>query len=75
MTAGVVIGRRRNRECGGMGAHMPAVGNESERAEQRAASDFGDHHGEGQTNDQPCASRVFLVLLTKESVRMGQTIE
>jgi hypothetical protein len=54
---------------------MPAVGNGRERAEQSAASDFGDHYGERQADDKPRAPLVFLMLLAKESMRMAQVIE
>jgi hypothetical protein len=51
-----------------VGAHVPAVRDESERAEQGAARNLDNHHCEGKRDDQPRAPLAFVMALAKEGV-------
>jgi hypothetical protein len=52
----------------GMGRHVPAVGQQRHRAEDRAAGDLGHHHGRGQADDHPGAPLVAVMRLAQEDV-------
>ena len=51
-----------------MRAHVPAVGEQRHRTEERTANDLADHHRERQRNDPPGAPRVAVVVLAEIDV-------
>ena len=47
------IGERGDAERSRMGRHMPAIGKQRHRAEQRSRHDLADHHDRGQRDHKP----------------------
>ena len=68
MTAREQIGQTRESQRGDMGSHVPAIGDQRDRAEQRATDDFGDHHGGRKRNHAPGAPFMMTMTLAKEGV-------
>jgi hypothetical protein len=68
MPAGKQIGEARDRQRGDVCRHVPTVGDERDRAEQRAADDFDDHHHRGQGHDAPGAPLMLLVTEAEKGV-------
>ena len=66
--AGIGVGERREQERAGMGAHVQAVGDERDRAEQQAADDLGDHHRPAEPDHRPRLALALLVSLAEEYV-------
>jgi hypothetical protein len=66
--ASVAIGKRREQQSAGMGAHVHAVGDESNRAKQKTADDLGDHHGSAEADHRPRPALVALVPRPQEYV-------
>ena len=64
----VAIGESGDRECGGMGRHMPAVGKKGHRAEHYATNDLLDHHGARHADNQPAAPFVSGVANREKNV-------
>jgi len=58
-----------------MGRHVPAVGNERDRAEQGAADNLGDHHESGERHDAPSAPLVLIVMRAEEAVILRPRID
>src|SRR5262249_3666812 len=69
------VGGAGNSECCRVGAHVPAVGEQRHRAEDRARRDLGDHHDDGERYHEPGAALVARMLLAEEDVTMGPMIE
>ncbi|GAA0006590.1 hypothetical protein BRDID11002_65960 [Bradyrhizobium diazoefficiens] len=69
------VGERGNAERGCVRAHVPAVGEQRHRAEQRAGDDLADHHDQRQDHHEPGAPLVLVVLLAQESVVMGPLLD
>ena len=69
------IGKRGDAERRGMGRHVPAVGQQRHRAEQRSCHDFADHHDRGQRDHEPGAALVARVFRTEEHVVVGPSVE
>src|ERR1700728_2037365 len=66
MVARVAVGQGGQQQRAGMGRHVQPVGNESDRAEQQAAGDLGDHHETAQRDHHPGAALVLLVAFAEE---------
>ena len=66
--AGIGVGERREQQRAGMRAHVQAVGDQRDRAEQQAADDLGDHHGAAEPDHRPGLALAFLVPLAEEHV-------
>ncbi|MNH99001.1 hypothetical protein D3C73_517540 [compost metagenome] len=69
------IGQRRDQHGSGMGGHVPAIGRQRHRPEDRAGDDFRHHHRGGQRNDQPDLTLVALMIRAEKHVLMLQTID
>src|SRR4051794_19432677 len=68
MPPGEQIGDGRDAQRRGMGCHMPAIGKQRHRSEQRSRRDLADHHDGGQGDDEPCPALVAGMLMTEEHV-------
>ena len=66
--ARIGIGERREQQRAGMRAHVQAVGDEGDRAEQQAADDLGDHHGAAEPDHRPGLAFALFVPLAEEHV-------
>jgi len=66
--AGIGIGERRQQQRAGVGAHVQAVGDQGDRAEQQAADDLRDHHGAAEPDYRPGLALAGLVALAEEYV-------
>ena len=75
VAAGQEISQARNGQRHDMGAHMPAVGDQRDRAEQRAAHDFGDHHEGGERDDAPGAALMRAVMLAEKRMIMRPLVD
>jgi hypothetical protein len=75
MASREAIGKRRNPERGRMRPHMPAIGEQGHRPEQRAGHDLGHHHDQGQDDHDPGAPLVLVMLLAKERVIVRPLVE
>ena len=69
------IGQRGNAQRRGMGRHVPAVGEQRHRAEQRSRHDLADHHDRGQRDHEPGAALVARMFWTEEQMVVGPLIE
>ena len=68
------VGERRQQQCAGMGAHVQAVGDERDRAEQPAADDFGRHHGGAKPDHRPGPAFALFVAFAKEDVAVERRL-
>jgi len=75
VAAGQEISQARNGQRRDMGAHMPAVGNQRDRAEQRAARDLGDHHKGSERDDAPGPALMRGVIRAEKGVIMRPLID
>jgi len=75
VAAGETVGKRRDHQCGDVGRHMRAVGDDRHRTEQAAADKLDHHGGGGQCHHQPGAPLVVGVFLAEEDVAVAPTIE
>ena len=64
------IGQRGNAQRRGMGRHVPAVGEQRHRAEQRSRHDLADHHDRGQRDHEPGAALVAVVRGAQSSANL-----
>ena len=62
------ISESRDRQRGDMRAHVPAVGDQRQRAEQRAAGNLDDHHHRGERHHAPSAPLVLAVMFAEKGV-------
>ena len=69
------VGESSNAKRGRMRAHVPAVGKQRHRAEQRAGDDLADHHDQRQDDHEPGAPLVLVVLLAQKDVVMGPLLD
>ena len=69
------IGQRGDAERRGMGRHVPAVGQQRHRSEQRSRHDLADHHDRGQRHHEPGAALVARMFGTEEDMIVGPLIE
>ena len=75
MAAREHVGGARNAQRRSMGAHVPAIGEQRHRAEQRTRGDLGDHHDDGQGDHEPGPALVLRMGVTEEDVLMRPVIE
>jgi hypothetical protein len=75
VAAGVAIGERGNGKGAGVGAHVPAVGDERHGAVDGAADNLDRHHRRRQTDDEPCAPLVSLVAHAKKHMFVAPCIQ
>ena len=75
MAAREAIGEGCDGQRPGMGRHVPAVGQQGHRAEDRAARDLDHHHGGGETDYQPRAPFVAIVRGAQEDVVVTPVVE
>ncbi len=73
MAAGEQISKPGDRQRRDMGRHVPAVGDERDRAEQRAADDLGHHHDRRQRDHAPGAPLMRAVMLRRERCDYAST--
>ena len=66
--AGEQIGEPGDCQRGDVRRHVPAVGDERERAEQRAAGNLDDHHQRRQRHHAPGAPLVLAVMRAEKGV-------
>lgn len=71
MSSRKAIRERGNPQRRRMRSHVPAVGEQRHRAEQRARDDLADHHDQRQDDDEPGAPLVLVVLVAQKGVVMG----
>ena len=69
------IGQRRNAECCGMGRHVPAIGQQRHRSEDRAGGDLSHHHDDGQHDHEPGPALIMGVLRPEEHVVVSPLVE
>ena len=69
---GVAVGQRREQQRAGMRAHVQAVGDQRDRAEQQAAGDLQRHHRAAQPDHRPGALLGVFMALAEEDVAVGQ---
>src|SRR5215470_9535013 len=75
IAAGIGIGERRDQQRAGVGGHVQAVGDQSDRAEPDAADDLSDHHGGGDADDDPGLALVVLMSIAEEVVLVSQIVD
>lgn len=75
MGAGVAIGESGNRQCSGMGGHVPSICYQSHRSVEHPADDLDDHHCRREKNDKPGLALILDMLATEESVTMCPTVK
>jgi hypothetical protein len=73
--AGIGIGQRGQQQRAGMGRHVQSVGDQSQRAEQRAADDFGDHHDAAKHDHRPGSAFGSLVVRAQKDVIVRLNLE
>jgi hypothetical protein len=69
------IGKCRDAERRGMGRHVPAVGKQRHRAEQRSRHDLANHHDRGQRHHEPGAALIAGVFRAEVDVIVGPSVE
>ena len=69
---GVAVGKRRQQQRAGMGAHVQPICDQRDGAERETAHDLQNHHGRAQRDDPPCPALGPLVPLAEEDVTMYQ---
>ena len=75
VAAGEVVGQGRDAEGGRVGRHVPPVGHERHRPEDRAGDDLGHHHDRRQTDDDPGAPRVAVMTHAEEDMLMLPSLD
>ena len=73
--AGKGISQRREQQRAGMRGHVQPVGDQGQRAEQRTADDFGDHHDAAQDDHSPGAAFCLFVIPAQKHMVMGRKLE
>ena len=70
MLTGIGVGERGEQQRPRMRAHMQAISNKRDGAEQKAADNLGDHHGAAKPDHRPCLALALLVPFTQEYMTM-----
>ena len=70
MPTRVSIGKRREKQCAGVRAHVQAVRHQRDRSEHETADDFGAHHRAAEPNHGPGFALTLVVPLAQEYMLM-----
>ena len=69
------VSQGRQQQRPGMGRHVQSVGDKRERAEQRPADDFGEHHDAAQDDDRPGPAFRPLMVPAQKHVMVWRQLE
>lgn len=75
VTPCVSIGQRRNADGRSMGRHVPAIGKQRHRTENRAADNLAGHHREGQADNEPGAPFIARMRGAEKDVIVRPVVE
>ena len=69
------IGGGGDAERGGVGGHVPAIGQQRHRSEHRSRHNFADHHDGGQRDHEPGPTLILSVLRTEKYVVVDPLVD